>query len=284
MNSIAWNSIWILSTGWFLDKQPSWATEEKQTVPASIANQVETYKDLVQGYKILRPIGWNEFAGQRNQYDIKWQDIIQPLEMVMIATVDIGKNKSVKELGSPTVRLKLLHIEKKHYPWKKQLGEKLAKNRKMQLVAAVEKESGGVPAYEIELKAEPLHELVLVTAVKNKLFSVTASCSEVSWILSMFFNWLMVYIESLVQTRKTFKNCGRLFCSKFIKIRDDVGVFLYCGSRRKEDSEMAPISCCIFLFPFWRPCGTFCGKHTTHMLGLCVLFYGQVLSNWYHVS
>ncbi|KAK4523579.1 hypothetical protein GAYE_PCTG70G1475 [Galdieria yellowstonensis] len=168
LNDLVWTtkSVVVTSASYFLlGNTTAWAAkEEKQSVPAAVANQVETYKDLVKGYKILRPIGWNQFAGQRNQYDIKWQDIIQPLEIVMIATVDVGKSKSVKDLGSPT-----------------QLGEKLANKRKMQLVNATEVDCGGVPAYEIELKGDPIHQLVLLTASRSKLFSVTASCSESRW-------------------------------------------------------------------------------------------------------
>eukprot|EP00871_Galdieria_phlegrea_P003580 jgi/Galph1/4222/GphlegSOOS_G2910.1 len=140
---------------------PSLASE---SIPSELANQVQSYKDLVNGYKILRPTGWNEFGGQPDQYDIKWQDLIQPLEAVTIATKDIGKTKSVKDLGSV-----------------QQVGEKLANIRKMNLVSAVEKEKDGIPFYEFELKAEPLHELVLLTIAKRKLFDVSASCSESRW-------------------------------------------------------------------------------------------------------
>ncbi|GJQ14794.1 hypothetical protein GpartN1_g6585.t1 [Galdieria partita] len=164
LNDWIWTSVVVTSVGCLLGDSTSWAKEEKYSVPASVANQVETYKDVIQGYKILRPIGWNEFAGQRNQYDIKWQDIVQPLEVVMIATLDIGKNKTIKDLGSPM-----------------QLGEKLAKNRKLELVSATERENGGVVAYEIELKGDPIHQLVLLTASKSKLFNVTATCSQSRW-------------------------------------------------------------------------------------------------------
>jgi hypothetical protein len=51
----------------------------------------------------------------------------------------------------------------------------------MQLVNATEVDCGGVPAYEIELKGDPIHQLVLLTASRSKLFSVTASCSEIRW-------------------------------------------------------------------------------------------------------
>ncbi|GJD10085.1 PsbP-like protein 1, chloroplastic [Galdieria sulphuraria] len=81
-----------------------------------------------------------------------------------INMISSGKNKSIKDLGSPM-----------------QIGEKLAKNRKLQLVTATEKETGGIPAYEIELKGDPLHQLVLLTASKSKLFNVTATCSESRW-------------------------------------------------------------------------------------------------------
>jgi hypothetical protein len=115
LNDLVWTtkSVVVTSASYFLlGNTTAWAAkEEKQSVPAAVANQVETYKDLVKGYKILRPIGWNQFAGQRNQYDIKWQDIIQPLEVVMIATVDVGKSKSVKDLGSPTVRVFVFAVD-----------------------------------------------------------------------------------------------------------------------------------------------------------------------------
>lgn len=135
-------------------------------VPSGLGNQLELYTDLGRGYQILRPSGWNEFDGtsSNEQYDKKFQDIIQPLEYVTILSVPVSRNKSVDDLGAPDV-----------------VGARLAEKREARLVSASRKESNGLVAYVFEYAREPAHQLTLLTINKGKLFSVNASASEQRW-------------------------------------------------------------------------------------------------------
>mmetsp|Transcript_12015 Transcript_12015/g.36634 ORF Transcript_12015/g.36634 Transcript_12015/m.36634 type:complete len:214 (-) Transcript_12015:1292-1933(-) len=132
-------------------------------LPAGVVGQVEPYKDTQKGFKVLRPSGWNEFAASEN-FDIKWQDIIEPLEQITVITTPVSKGKSVKDIGSP-----------------EQVGEKLAKARGMQLVKASSKENDGIMSYIVELKTDKLHQMTVLTINKSKLYTMNASCSENRW-------------------------------------------------------------------------------------------------------
>lgn len=137
------------------------------TVPAradNIASLVMPYKDLPKGFTILRPREWNEFEGMQEAYDIKWQDIIQPLEFITVLTSPIPKGKSLADIGNPEA-----------------LGQKLAGGRGGQLVHTDVKDIEGVPAYVFEIKKGPSHQLTLLSVNKQKLYSVNANCSEKRW-------------------------------------------------------------------------------------------------------
>eukprot|EP00188_Purpureofilum_apyrenoidigerum_P004791 Plantae.Rhodophyta-Purpureofilum_apyrenoidigerum.ctg5687.p1 GENE.Plantae.Rhodophyta-Purpureofilum_apyrenoidigerum.ctg5687~~Plantae.Rhodophyta-Purpureofilum_apyrenoidigerum.ctg5687.p1 ORF type:complete len:214 (-),score=43.92 Plantae.Rhodophyta-Purpureofilum_apyrenoidigerum.ctg5687:93-734(-) len=132
-------------------------------LPVGVAGQVEPYKDTQKGFKILKPSGWNEFSASEN-FDIKWQDIIEPLEQITVLTTPVSKGKTVKDIGTP-----------------EQVGEKLAKSRGMQLVKTSTKDDDGVLSYIIELKSDKIHQVTVLTISKSKLYTVNASCSEGRW-------------------------------------------------------------------------------------------------------
>lgn len=100
----------------------------------------------------------------QDSYDIKWQDVIQPLEFVTVLTAPVPKEKRLHDLGS---------VEK--------LGNKLAGGRGGKLVSAAEKDIDGVPAYVFEIKKGASRQLTLLSVNKQKLYSVNASCSEKRW-------------------------------------------------------------------------------------------------------
>lgn len=122
------------------------------------------YRDLPKGFTILRPREWNEFEGAQNAYDIKWQDVIQPLEFVTVLTSPVPKDKGLHDLGSA-----------------EKLGNKLASGRGGQLVNSTEKDIEGVPAYVFEIKRGASRQITLLSVNKQKLYSVNASCSEKRW-------------------------------------------------------------------------------------------------------
>ncbi|CAN8070032.1 unnamed protein product [Agarophyton chilense] len=131
---------------------------------SDISGLVTPYKDLPKGFTILRPSGWNEFEALQDNYDIKWQDVIQPLEFVTVLTSPVDSGRKLGDVGSA-----------------QQVGEKLAAARNGKLVRAVEKDIDGVDAYVLEIERQSAHQLTLLTVNKQKLYSVNASCSEKRW-------------------------------------------------------------------------------------------------------
>lgn len=129
-----------------------------------ISSLVTPYKDLPKGFTILRPNGWNEFEATPDAYDIKWQDIIQPLEFVTVLTNNVSKDKTLVSIGSAQA-----------------VGKKLAQSRGGELISASEKDIDGIPAYVFEIKKGSSHQLTLLTVNKNKLYSVNASSPENRW-------------------------------------------------------------------------------------------------------
>jgi PsbP len=132
--------------------------------PAQAAD-LTVYKDIPKGFSIMRPSGWNEFDGEVEQYDVKWQDVIQPLEFVTVLTSPVAKGKTLSALGDVTT-----------------VGERLAKGRGGQVVAAIEMDiAGDTPAYVIEIKKEAAHQITLLTVAKSKLYSLNVSASKQRW-------------------------------------------------------------------------------------------------------
>lgn len=125
---------------------------------------VEVYKDLNKGFTILRPQGWNQFEATAGQYDIKWQDLIQPLEIITVLTTPVGKGKTLADIGTPDA-----------------VGAKLAKSRRAELVSAVSRDVDGLTYYNVELKNNSVHQLTSLVVNKNKLYSVNVSSAESKW-------------------------------------------------------------------------------------------------------
>jgi photosystem II oxygen-evolving enhancer protein 2 len=133
-------------------------------IPPARAGDLQPYKDIAKGFSIMRPTAWNEFDSSEGQYDVKWQDIIQPLEFVTVLTSPVSKGKTIENIGAVDA-----------------VGEKVASSRGGQLVAAAETVIEGIPAYVFEIKKGPAHQITLLTITKNKLYSVNASAPEQRW-------------------------------------------------------------------------------------------------------
>lgn len=141
------------------------AVAERDAVRAeNLSGQLTVYRDLPKGFTIFRPNGWNEFEALQDNYDMKWQDVIQPLEFVTVLTTPLPKERSLADLGDVQA-----------------VGSKLAESRSGELVSASEKDIDGTPAYILEIKREQAHQLTLLAVSKMKLYSVNASCSERRW-------------------------------------------------------------------------------------------------------
>lgn len=133
--------------------------------PRAGAADLQPYKDLNKGFSLLRPSGWNEFDSAEGQYDVKWVDVIQPLEFVTVLTTPVPKGKTLESVGECA-----------------QVGEKLASGRGGTLVASREVVTGDEKGYLFEIaKGGNVHQLTMLTIAKSKLYSINASCSEARW-------------------------------------------------------------------------------------------------------
>lgn len=82
---------------------------------------LEPFKDINKGFQLFKPKGWNQFDAAPGEYDIKWEDLVEKSEMVMVGSNPVKTATSVKALGP---------IEK--------VGEKLAAKKKATLVSTEE--------------------------------------------------------------------------------------------------------------------------------------------------
>lgn len=155
-------ALWLW--GWCIACAFSSPAQAQAAATVNLGSMVEVYKDLNKGFTILRPQGWNQFEATAGQYDIKWQDLIQPLEIITVLTTPVGKGKTLADIGTPDA-----------------VGAKLAKSRRAELVSAVSRDVDGLTYYNVELKNNSVHQLTSLVVNKNKLYSVNVSSAESKW-------------------------------------------------------------------------------------------------------
>mmetsp|Transcript_5930 Transcript_5930/g.13831 ORF Transcript_5930/g.13831 Transcript_5930/m.13831 type:complete len:152 (-) Transcript_5930:73-528(-) len=147
---------------------------------------LEPFKDINKGFQLLRPRGWNQFDAAPGEYDIKWEDLVEKSEMVMVGTKEVQTAKSVSALGS---------VE--------ELGAKLAQKKKAELVSAEKREEDGILFYKFVFKQGDAklgaREVFQLCVNKGRLWSVTATTSEKRWAKREKFydNVMMSFIPKL---------------------------------------------------------------------------------------
>jgi len=132
--------------------------------PSGLGGLVEMYKDIPKGFSIFRPSGWNQFDTLPGEYDVKWQDVINPIEMITVLTTPVSKGKTTADLGN---------VE--------DVGKKLAESRGGSLISASSKTVENVEIYVIELASERKHQYLALSVAKSKLYSATANCPANRW-------------------------------------------------------------------------------------------------------
>ena len=112
-----------------------------------------------------RPSGWNQFDGSPETYVVKWSDIINRDENVVLNSTPVkASTTSVSALGDV-----------------KEVGEKLAKARGAELVEARERVTEGITFYEFEFKGEAISELYELAVNKGRLWSLSATSATKRW-------------------------------------------------------------------------------------------------------
>ncbi|GAX18416.1 photosystem II oxygen-evolving enhancer protein 2 [Fistulifera solaris] len=143
-------------------------TEETPRVVTRMGGLLEPYQDGPRGFRLLAPSGWNKFDGEVGAYDVKWQDLVDPLEQIKLSSTPVKSSiESVAALGT---------VE--------ELGPKLAaKRNQATLVQASERITDGILFYTFEFALpDQTHQLLLLTIHKSKLWSLDANArNEGRW-------------------------------------------------------------------------------------------------------
>ncbi|EKX33663.1 hypothetical protein GUITHDRAFT_155962 [Guillardia theta CCMP2712] len=126
------------------------------------------FKDVNKGFQIFRPSGWNQFDSAPGEYDVKWEDLVEKSELVMVGSSPVKSATDVNVLGP---------VDK--------VGASLASKKKAELVEAKETERSGIRFYTFVFKAGDdktgAREVYQLCVNKGKLWSVTATTAEKRW-------------------------------------------------------------------------------------------------------
>merc|ERR1719440_2318782 len=125
---------------------------------------LEPFVDIQKGYKLYKPTGWTQYDQDPGVYDVKFADIIEPFETVVVSSSPVSTATSVSALGDLDA-----------------VGAKFAKSRNSELVRATERTADGSLVYTLELKGEVYHELLALSINRGKLFRVSAVASNKRW-------------------------------------------------------------------------------------------------------
>jgi len=149
---------------------PAAPKEEPKGMPkiSSTSGQVTKFKDINKGFQILKPNGWNQFDTAPGEYDVKWEDIVEKSELIMVGSTAVKTATSVDALGDIQT-----------------VGANLAKKKKATLVDSKENNKDGILFYTFVFKAgddkSGAREVYQLCVNKGKLWSVTATTTEKRW-------------------------------------------------------------------------------------------------------
>jgi hypothetical protein len=120
---------------------------------------------LPQGLKLSRPSGWNQFEGTPETYVVKWSDIINRDEVVILNSTPVkASTTAVDALGDV-----------------QDVGKKLAAGRGAELVEAKARLTEGVLFYEFEFKGEAVSEVACLCVAKGRLWNLSATSATKRW-------------------------------------------------------------------------------------------------------
>jgi len=135
---------------------------------SKVSGQVTKFKDINKGFQILKPIGWNQFDTAPGEYDVKWEDLVEKSELIMVGSSPVKSATSVDALGDVQA-----------------VGANLAKKKKAKLIDAKENSKDGILYYTFVFKAGDdktgAREVYQLCVSKGKLWSVTATTAEKRW-------------------------------------------------------------------------------------------------------
>jgi len=125
---------------------------------------LEPFTDIQKGYKLYRPSGWTQYDQDPGVYDVKFADIIEPFETVMVSSSPVSTATSISALGDLDA-----------------VGAKFAKSRNSELVKASQRTADGSLVYTLELKGDTYHELLALSINRGKLYRVSTVATNKRW-------------------------------------------------------------------------------------------------------
>eukprot|EP00953_Heterococcus_sp_UTEX-ZZ885_P037407 19219-Heterococcus_DN1.PRE.1 len=143
------------------------ATEVEEVKRAStrLGGLLEPYSDTAKAFRLSKPLGWNKFDNVPGEYDVKFTDIINPSEVIVLQTTAVKSDTQLTTLGAVDA-----------------LGKKLAAGRKMELISAKQRKTEGLLFYDFEYAGPTLHEVRTLCVYKSKLWSLTATTPQKNWL------------------------------------------------------------------------------------------------------
>merc|ERR1719409_1460214 len=139
-------------------------TFAKDDTFSSMGGSLVSYVDAPKGYKLYKPTAWNQFDADPGVYDVKFQDLIEPFEIVQVSSSPVSTATSVSALGDVA-----------------DVGAKLASSRSAKLVSASKREADGFLLYTVELESEQFHEYQTLSINKGKLYRLSTVTSVKRW-------------------------------------------------------------------------------------------------------
>lgn len=140
--------------------------EDTPRITTRMGGLLEPYQDGPRGFRLLAPSGWNKFDGEVGAYDVKWQDLVDPLEQIKLSSTPVKSSiASVAALGPV-----------------QELGQTLAAKRNQAvLVQAAERVTEGILFYTFEFALpDQTHQLLLLTIHKSQLWSLDANTKNLA--------------------------------------------------------------------------------------------------------
>jgi len=125
---------------------------------------LEPFIETSKGFKLYKPSGWTQYDTDPGVYDVKFADIIDPFETVIVSSQPVQTATSVSALGDLDA-----------------VGAKFAKSRNAQLISASQRDSEGTLIYTLDLQGDTYRELLLLTISKGRLFRLSTVATNKRW-------------------------------------------------------------------------------------------------------
>ncbi|CAM9583269.1 unnamed protein product [Chrysoparadoxa australica] len=165
ISSVAAVTAFLPIAGVFADEE----VEDVARVSSKLGGQLDTYVDVGKSFKLSQPLGWNKFDPQpanliSGEYDVKFVDLVAPMEEVVLRTTPTKSDTSLATLGDIGP-----------------LGEKLAKGVDMEVIAKRARKTEGILFYDFEFAGKGRHLLRTLCVHRSRLWSLTVSVGDKSW-------------------------------------------------------------------------------------------------------